>query len=330
MSLLYLVLGTVGLLAGAEMAVRGSMSLSERLGWPAWLAGVLFLALGTSLPEFFVGWAAAPAHPTLALGNVFGSNAFNVALVLGFLALLSGRGGLPVGGIHWKVALPLFAGSLAAYPAFAAGAVPGWVGPLFLVLYGATLFATLKGRGAEPLALGEEELLSGEVPLPARTPWPLQATLMLAGFVLLALASDLFLDGALGVADWFGWKEGFAGYLVAAVGTSAPELFTSLRVLKRHHASAVIGNILGSNAFNLLLVGGIIPLRAGVPIDAAYLQPQIAVNFAATLVVTIPSLLALRRLASGRTRRPLVLGPRTGLLLVLAYLAASWWVVGGK
>jgi len=305
------------------MAVRGSMSLSERLGWPSWLAGVLFLALGTSLPEFFVGWAAAPAHPTLALGNVFGSNAFNAAMILGLLALLPGRGGLPVGGIHCKIALPLVVGSLAAFVVFAGPAVPFWGGTLLLVLYGWVLYLTLNGRSTGTPAMAEKGMLSGEVPLPARTPWIFPVLLMLAGFVLLALASDLFLDGALGVADWFGWKEGFAGYLVAAVGTSTPELFTSLRVWKRGHGEAVMGNILGSNSFNLLLVGGVVPIRAGAAIDAAFLQPQLLVNLAATLVLAVPSLLALRG-----TGKPMRFGWRTGLLLVLGYLAASWWVVG--
>jgi len=313
--LLLFLAGLAGLLAGAELAVRGSMALAGRWGWPAWMSGFLLLALGTSLPEFFVSLTAAPQHPDLALGNVLGSNAFNVFLVLGLLLAVRGREGVPSGGLS-TAAVGLFAGL-----AILAGAALGWergpappfLGGLLLAGFAASLALGLARR---PLAVLETR------PGPSRARRPglgRDAAVALAGFVLLAAASRLFVSGALGLAGRLGWSEGFAGYLVTAVGTSAPELLTSLRAARLGYVDAVLGNLLGSNLFNFLFVGGLVLLVARVPVDSQGLRPQLLANLLSALVL-LPPVLAARRVP-GRS----LYGPGTGLALVLLWAATAWW-----
>ncbi len=313
---LYLFGGLAGLLAGSELAVKGALGLARRLHWPEWLTGILFLATGTSLPELFVSGAAAPAHPTLAVGNVTGSNAFNTGMVLGLMMLVS-RGRVPFAGIGRLPATLLLLGCLAAFPFFGTPEIPPLGGVVLLAAFALSVGASLRsGHGSNRPGEADPPHVVGQLH-PA-----LQTLLMLGGFALLALASDAFLRGALGVAAGFGWSEGLAGYLIAAVGTSAPELFTSLRAARHGAGGAVVGNVFGSNSFNLLVVGGVVALRARTELDAAYLLPGLVVNLGACAVVALPALV-------GRLGRRVPAGGRlTGALLVLGYFLAAWRLAG--
>jgi cation:H+ antiporter len=318
MVILYLLLGLGGLLLGAEMAVSGSLALARRWGWPSWVTGVILLALGTSLPELFVSAASAPAHPGLALGNIFGSNAINVGGVLGLMLLLQPRQGIPLRDVRLAAVLAVLVGSGLAFVGLSHEVIPTWFGLILLLLYAAILFASLKsGQSGEfevgPLVAGGSEAHPPQSIFPS-------AGLTIGGFALLALASSWFLRGALGVAEWMQWEEGFTGYIVAAAGTSAPEFFTSVKALRKGHAGAVFGNVVGSNAFNLLVVGGVSSLLAQAPIDPARVSPQLWVNLIACLVLILPFLIP--RPGGRRTRTGVV----SGAALLAAYLCAAWWI----
>ncbi len=308
-AVLNLVIGLLGLVAGAELSVRGALGLARHWGWPSWLTGLLLLALGTSLPELFVSGMAAPEHPELSFGNIFGSNAFNVGLVFGFGLLMVGRKGLPAAGWRGPGAIALVAASiLAAWALGEGGQPPIWLGVVLLAGYGFVVRNALRGGRLETAGV-EREI----EPNPG-----LKAVVMIAGFALLAWASNRFLSGALVVAADFGWSDGFAGYLIAAIGTSAPELFTSVQAIRKGHSEAVYGNVLGSNVFNLLVVGGVSSVLAGAPLAAATVQPQLWANLAATA-----ALLALAPFArAGRG------GRATGAGLVVVYLVGTWLVQG--
>jgi cation:H+ antiporter len=322
MVILYLLLGLGGLLLGAEMAVSGSLALARRWGWPSWVTGVILLALGTSLPELFVSAASAPDHPGLALGNIFGSNAINVGGVLGLMLLLQPTKGIPLRDVRVAAVLALLVGSLLAFAAFAQATIPGWAGPTFLLLYVAILLSSLRSGKAAPFEVAEL-VAGGSEPHPPQRLFP-SAGLTLGGFALLALASTWFLQGALGVAEWLHWDDGFTGYIVAAAGTSAPEFFTSVKAIRKGHAGAVFGNVLGSNAFNLLVVGGVSSLLAAAPINPAMAAPQIWVNLVACLVFLFP--FVVHRQGGRRTRT----GVASGGILLLAYLVSAWWVGVGQ
>jgi cation:H+ antiporter len=275
-AVLNLVLGLLGLVLGAELAVRGALGLARHWGWPAWLTGLLLLAMGTSLPELFVSGLAAPEHPALGFGNVFGSNAFNVGMVFGIGLLLAGPRGLPAAGWRGPGALGLLVASAVAFLAlWKGGQPPLWFGVYLLGSYVLVVRNALRGGLAET-AGKEREVEHRPV---------LKGLVMLAGFAVLAWSSTTFLDGALELAAGFGWSEGFAGYLIAAIGTSAPELFTSAQAVRHGHREAVYGNMLGSNVFNLLVVGGAVTLLAGGPVRAEVVQPQLVVNLLTTLLL---------------------------------------------
>ena len=317
MPILQLALGLVGLLAGAEFAVKGALGVARRLGWPAWLTGLVLLATGTSLPELFVAGFAAPEHPDLGLGTLFGSNVFNSTVVFGALLLVARRP-MPAEGVGRLPAVLLVGGSALAFLAFGAAEIPGWAAPALLLGYAVLLISSVRS-GTTPRVDEADILPGGVAAAPGRSmAWSLGV--MAVGFAILALGSDAFLRGALGASEALGWNEGFVGYLIAAVGTSAPELLTSWNAARHGHSGAVLGNVFGSNAFNLLISGGVVAVLAGAPIDPAHLQPQLVVNFAACLLVALPGLLRLP------ARIPVRFGRALGVVLLLAWLLASWQV----
>lgn len=329
MDLLYLFLGLGGLLAGAEMAVGGSLGLAKRWGWPSWVAGVILLALGTSLPEFFVALASAPQHPGLALGTVFGSNAINVGGVLGLMLILQRKDGIPLRDARPESVFALLAGSGLAFLAFGQAEISVASSGLMLGLFGLVLGSSLRGGAAtaeeekpdDKLDLGEFVVGEGEEDAP---PIWRSGLLALGGFAMLALASNWFLKGALSLAEMLGWGTGFAGFLIAAAGTSAPEFFTSIQAMRKGHAGAVFGNVLGSNAFNLLLVGGTTGVLAEVTINPDEIDPQLWTNLVACAVLAVP--LLIRRESVGRTKT----GVASGFLLIAGWVAAAYWIAVGS
>jgi cation:H+ antiporter len=336
--LLYLFLGLVGLLVGAEMAVGGSLGLAKVWGWPSWVAGVILLALGTSLPEFFVAIASAPEHPGLALGTVFGSNAINVGGVLGLMLVLQRSDGIPMRDARPATLIALLLGSALAFGAFGDAEIHRLASFGLLALFVAVLWSSLRGGAAgetAPVSTSVEnanpdkrvdlaEFVIGEGSDEDPAPIWRSALLAIAGFAMLAVASKGFLIGALGLAEMLGWGAGFAGFLIAAAGTSAPELFTSVQAMRKGHAGAVFGNVLGSNAFNLLLVGGTAGVLARAPIDPVEIQPQLWVNLAACAVLALPMIVPRK---GGRRTKTGVLG---GLLLMASYVAAAYWIGMGS
>ncbi len=318
MSLLYLLLGLGGLLIGAEMAVSGSLALAHRWRWPTWVTGVILLALGTSLPELFVSGASAPEHPDLALGAIFGSNAINVGGVLGMMLVLQSRGGIPLRQTSLTALIMLAIGSVVAFWAFGSAQIPGWAGPTLLGMYGLLFLSSLLS-GTPSTPDNPEAGAPGEG---LATTLPRAFAITLGGFALLAIAAGWFLEGALGLAEKLGWGAGFAGYLIAASGTSAPEFFTSYKAMKKGAVGAVFGNILGSNAFNLLIVGGVVAIRAQVPLDVEQVNPQLWVNAAFCLVLLLPMIV--RRKGGRRTK----LGVIGGGLLIAGYVSSAWWIGG--
>ena len=303
--------GLFGLLLGADMAVGGCMRLARRWNLPPWVTGMLLLALGTSLPEFFVGLSASAEHPGLALGTVFGSNAVNVGGVFA-LMLIFAKKGIPLRAAGLSTLLALVTGSGLAFWAFSAPTPSVIASSALLGLFAFVIWATLRDgrrrKNADPVSSLKES-------------FPTSLLLAMGGFALLAFSSTFFINGALGFAELFGWREGFVGYVIVALGTSAPEMFTSIGAIRRGHPGVVFGNILGSNTFNLLMVGGTVGLMAGAPIDVVSVQPQLWVNLVASLVLLIP-LLRGRDESRGRTKTALWMG----ILLFLAYLAAARWI----
>jgi cation:H+ antiporter len=316
-----LAVGLLGLLFVSRFAVGGSLEIARRLGWPPWVAGVLLLALGTSLPELFVIAEAASAYPGLALATVMGSNAFNVGIVLGLLLLLFGDPQLGGERVRKILLSILLVGSVVACLCFTGSEIPTWSSPLFFILYGAAVLRlVLSNRGNPPLAQEEEDPPLNPFYLGWRV-WPVT----LASFALLAVSAHFFLDGSLVMAGRLGWTEGLAGFLIVAVGTSAPELFTSFQAIREGKPGAVYGNILGSNLFNLLLAGGLVGILQGprAMIEPGSLDDILTVNLVATLALGLLALLVGFKVF--RTQLPRLIGA----LLLLGYFLAATQALSG-
>ncbi|MDP7062735.1 MAG: hypothetical protein QF489_07370 [Planctomycetota bacterium] len=311
MATLQLLLGLAGLLIGSDIAVRGSVSLAHRWGWPSWVTGLLLLALGTSLPELFVCIASAPLYPGLAAGNIFGSNAFNVGMVLGATLLLKGEAHMNARSVRLATLMPLTLCTLAAFSLPAMDKSQYWMSLVMLVGYVIMVLISIAGH--------KELQVEDEAAPPTAWPIPLALATTIGGFMMLAFSSRWFLYGALDLAEVFGWKEGFAGFIITAVGTSAPELFTSVRALRLGHAGAVFGNVVGSNAFNLMVAGGVTGLLAEVAVPEPGLREQLWVNLGFMIVLLIPALFTTRaRELSIRTYQTM------GVFLIGSYFAAAW------
>lgn len=253
---------------GAEWLVAGASGLARSLGISALLVGLTVVAYGTSTPEVVVGiQATLTGHGDVALGNVVGSNVANLGLILGLTALIRPTHvdrSLP------RREVPVLVLSALLVPALLFdGQVQLWDGcglVLVAVLYTAWMVHSTRGGTASvarSAAVTSEAADAAGAPAPTGSRLRLGA-IALGGLVALVIGGDVFVAGAIGVARAIGMSERIVGLTVVAVGTSLPELATSLIAAYRGHSDIAVGNVLGSNIFNVLLCLGGAGLAGGV------------------------------------------------------------------
>lgn len=259
-------LGLLLLFLGAEWLVKGAAGLGRALGVRPLLIGVTVVAYGTSVPELVVSSAAAlEGRSEIALGNVVGSNIANLGLILGLTALWRP---VPVEGSLLRRELPVLVLASLGAPLLLIGGVGRLEGGFLLA--GAVAFTALAARGLpDPSAEAEAVEADAELVGAPGGGGPGRLSLIaLVGLCLLVGGGKLFVDGAAAGAAALGVSERVVGLTIVAVGTSAPELATSLVAAARGHASIALGNIVGSNVFNVLFVLGgaslIHPIEADV------------------------------------------------------------------
>jgi len=256
--------GLILLLVGAEVLVRGGVALARRLRVSALVVGLTVVAFGTSTPELVVSLRAALVGAgDIALGNVVGSNIANVLLILGLAAIVRP---LRVTAQVVRIDVPIMIGvSLLVLPVLIDGRVSRVEGVVLLAgIAGYTaLSVVLARREKEPTVLIEyDQALS---PRPRTLGGQVAAILL--GLSVLAIGSSLLVRGAVAFAMSIGVSEAFVGLTVVAVGTSLPELLTSVVAAARRESDIAVGNVVGSNIFNLLgILGASAVLR---PIRAA-------------------------------------------------------------
>jgi cation:H+ antiporter len=305
LSLLAVLGGLAMLIAGGELMVAGAVRLAIRRGMSSLLIGLTVVAFGTSLPELFVSLSATfLGHADVMVGNVIGSNIANVGLILGFSALLS-----PI-RIHFKtvrIEIYLF---LVAGLILAAIAVHGEFLRPFGILYvaGIVVYTFASYR----VASRRKKRAAGNPPLPApghfaERYWGI-ALLITGGLLLMAYGSKYFIAGAVDVARYFDISDLMIGLTLAAIGTSLPELATSFSALRRRQGDLLLGNVLGSNLFNLLMVMGGTALVTPFAIAPITLGRDLPVMLGFVLVL-IPMLLIRQGL-----------GRMDGLLLFTGYV----------
>jgi cation:H+ antiporter len=260
-SFLLLLAGAALLYFGAEWLVGGAARLAASMRVPQIVVGLTVVAYGTSAPEVIVGiQAALGGHGDVALGNVIGSNIANLGLILGAAVLLRPT---RVRGELRRRELPVLLGSALLVPlVLLDGAVQRWEAAVLLVLAVAYTAWTVRtaGRGdveeeaREGAALTAEAADAGGAPAPvARVR---QALVALIGLAVLLVGGRLFVGAATTLALAWGMSERVVGLTIVAVGTSLPELATSLIAAARGHSDIAVGNVIGSNIFNVLLCLG--------------------------------------------------------------------------
>jgi cation:H+ antiporter len=302
----YLVAGLAGLFLGGEALVRGSVGLARRMAISPLLIGLTVVGFGTSTPELLVSVDAAwRGVPDIALGNIVGSNIANILLIVGLSALVWP---IRVGGatLRRDTAVMLLA-ALALAPILATGAVGRLAGLALATGLAAYLVGAFRAAGAaEPEPPG----MAGPPPALASALW------VAGGLIGLMLGARLLVDAAVAIARGQGVSEAFIGLTVVAVGTSLPELATSLVAAFRRHSDIAIGNVVGSNIFNVLGILGVTAMIAPVPVAPRFLTFDLPVMVAASLLLT-----ALLR------ARPTI-GRGAGLAMLAAYAAYVWAAQG--
>jgi cation:H+ antiporter len=325
-SVLAFLLGLGALVVGAEMVVREGSALAARFHVSPLVVGITVVSLGTSLPELAIGVTAAQqGNAGLAVGNIVGTNLVNILLILGLSALIR-----PIAfeGRTLRVDLPAMTGAaLLLFVVAADGDLDTFDG-LWLCLYGAAylvLLAVLARRESRlPAVPGGSSRSTdhdaADAPPARGRPVVVRALLLVLGLAVIVVGSQYLVDGAVEIARSLGATDSLIGLTVVAVGTSAPELVTTMVATARGDRSIALGNLIGSSVFNIALILGptvlVAPGIVPVPEDVLVLDLVLMV---ATAVVCVPVFLTRRRL-----------GRLEGGVFVMTYVAYMVWLLGTR
>lgn len=312
--------GVILLLVAGDILVRGAAALAHKWGVPSLIVGLTIVAFGTSAPELIVSvQAVLTGSSELAIGNVIGSNIANILLVLGLPALIMA---LPtnVAGVGRNSAVVLLATLALMGLMFIHRPLVMWQGAILfagIILYLLWMFG-LARSGAKDPALSEMSDMASMEGMPKSYIAMILFTLL--GIVGLAFGGDLIVKNATSIAEGFGVSEALIGLTIVAIGTSLPELATVIVASWRGHNEVAIGNVLGSNIFNIFAVMGAASIVGPVSIPPKFMVFDIWVMLAATIVLTI---FILRRAPISR---------KTGMFLLLGYfiyMAITAWDILG-
>ncbi|MBK3868327.1 calcium/sodium antiporter [Pseudomonas stutzeri] len=271
MTFAYLIGGLVLLVVGAEALVRGAAKLAGRFGIPPLIIGLTVVAFGTSAPETAVSvQASLNGSGDIAVGNVIGSNIANILLILGISALIAP---LLVSRQLIRLDVPVMIGAgLLCYVLAWNGSISRLDGALLLVsLIAYTVFLVVASKREKAPALDEFVTEFGPTGDDKPFAWVRQMLSILLGLGLLIGGSNLLIEGAVGLARTLGLSELVIGLTVVAVGTSMPELATSVLAVLKGERDIAVGNVVGSCIFNLLLVLG---AGAAVSADGLSISPN--------------------------------------------------------
>ena len=274
-AIVLLVAGFVLLIKGADWFVDGAAGIAARFGIPQLVIGLTIVAMGTSAPEAAVSITAAMSgNAGITIGNVIGSNILNVLLILGVTAVIT-TVAVQKSTVKWEMPFMHLITIVLAVLGFTGGEIVLWEGvvlwALFLVYLG-YLFRMAKNGNAD-----EEDEMEMH-PL-----WK-QLLMLVVGIVCIVYGSDLTVDNATILAEAFGMDDRLIGLTIVAFGTSLPELVTSITAAKKGKADIAIGNIVGSNIFNILFVVGTTALITPVAFKMGFLIDS-AVSLMAGLVL---------------------------------------------
>lgn len=297
LQIVFLALGVFLLVKGADWFVDGASGLARKLGIPQLVIGLTIVAMGTSLPEAAVSISAAlRGNAEITIGNIVGSNILNILIILGVTALIAT---LKVADstVRYEIPFMIVATFVLLWLGYTGGQVTWLEGVILWVLFLLYLrylyMMAKKGKEEEREA---EQLSTAKI-----------IGLILAGVVMIAAGSNFAVEGASNLAKALGISQRFIGLTIVAFGTSLPELVTSVSAARKHNADIAIGNIVGSNIFNILFIVG----------TTALITP---VTFASGFVVDTLIAAAVGILLFVCVARTKELRKKAGIVMLLAYI----------
>ncbi len=284
--ILLLVLGFALLVKGADWFVDGSSGIAAKFGIPQLVIGLTIVAMGTSAPEAAVSITAAFAgNAEITIGNIVGSNVLNILIILGITALVYP---VSVQKSTQIIDIPvvLFATALLFLLGYD-GNISRVDGIIMLVVFALYLFYLFwDAKRPKLLEINSEKTVLEENQQQIK-PLPLNKAILITvlGLILIVLGSKFVVDSATLIATKLGLSQRFIGLTIVALGTSLPELFTSVTAALKKNSDIAVGNIVGSNIFNILFIVGLSGLIIPVPFDSAFRFDTIASGIAAILLL---------------------------------------------
>lgn len=317
-SLLKLVIGFLLLVKGADYFVEGASSIAKKLRIPTFVIGLTIVAFGTSAPELAVSISAAlKGSNDIAIGNVVGSNIFNTLVVLGASAAITPIA-VEKGMIKKDYPLSIFAAILLGVlsldmllfkaPAMSLGRVDGII---LLIAFAFFMYTTVKAglKERETLNSEQEEALSN-----MHMPMWKSILILVVGLAGIVIGGDMSVEGAKEIARIFGLSEALIGLTIVAFGTSLPELVTSVIAAKKGESDIAVGNVIGSNIFNVFFILGTSATILPMNVSSTYLY-DIGMLIGVMVITYIPI---------AKTRR---VGRPMGIAMVLAYVAYTVYLI---
>lgn len=304
-----LVAGLGALVWSADKFVYGAAAFARNLGLPPMLIGLTIVAMGSSAPEMFVAATASMEGMTdTAIGNVLGSNIANITLILGITALL---GAISVSSQTLRREIPLMLAATAIvgyflHDGFLTRIEGVSLMVLFFALMGYLIWHALTNKNRDALAIDADNEIPANVPTKKAIFW------LVIGMVLLPLSADWMVQGAVGIAKAYHLSDLVIGLTIIAVGTSLPELAACIAGVLKKEDDLAIGNIVGSNLFNILAVLALPGIIAPGAVDAAASTRDFY------MVLATSSALAILILLTGRARQ---LKPWHGVVLLITFVA---------
>ena len=301
LSSVLLVIGLVMLCFGGNWLVSGGVAIAKKFRISNLVIGMTIVAYGTSTPELAASIAAAGDHSAIILGNIVGSNIANVGMVIGVAAILVP---LVVRKSVLRKEIPIMLGvSMLLVLISVDGEISQYDGVLLLIGLGVFAFYTFRN------ALKQREASKDDVNPGKNNVYLKSAGLIGIGVVVLYIGAILTVDNAVIIATEFGLSEKIIGLTVIAIGTSLPELITSIIAIRKGHTDIGIGNIIGSNIYNILMIMGV-----GAALGGVLITSDVYVDYAIMIIFSISLLIGLKTGIINRTMGVIL---ATGYILYL-------------
>lgn len=278
----FTIVGLVLLLLAGDSLVKGAVNMSLRLGVPALIVSLTIVAFGTSAPELLISVHAIwDGVPDLALGNVVGSNTANVLLVLGIPAIMAV---MHTSGCDTRNSYLQMLGATLLFIGLAYRGVFDWIAGLILLtaLAAMLVWAAMSANNHRKAGEADTEELEGADP---DLPWGKIILFLVLGLIGLPLGASLLVEGASNIAREYGVSDAVIGLTLVAIGTSLPELATTVAAALRRQADVALGNVIGSNMFNLLGIIGVASLVGPIPVGEIFFARDFWIMLGASLIL---------------------------------------------